>query len=240
MNLTDIHCHIIPGVDDGAKDFKTSCSMLKLASKDGISRIILTPHNKPGHHNCSQTTIVRLRDELQSYCDTNCLGITLFCGNEILYRHDFLDVIENQKALGLCESKYYLIEFNPRDDFRYIRDGLYEVLSNGYVPIIAHAERYDCLLEDSSYIEELKALGVLIQLNADSIMGKLGSKTKKFCKYLLREDMVSFVASDAHDSLKRVPKLGDCAKYIARKYGDSMMYEIFEHNPDCVIYNRVI
>lgn len=240
MNLTDIHCHIIPGVDDGSKDMETSRRMLDIAYSDGIRRIILTPHNKPGRHNCKKENIELVCNDLQAYCDEQGYEITLYCGNEIMFRHELPECIENAKAITMCESQYVLVEFSPMDDYKYIRDGLYEVLAGGYTPIIAHAERYLCLTRDISLIEELHEMGILIQINADSLMGEFGHSLKKFCKSLMKEHLVSFIASDAHDTKRRVPKLNNCAKYVEKKYGAQYANKVFETNPTSIIMNYEI
>lgn len=236
----DIHSHIIPGVDDGARNMETSIRMLQIAAGDGISQIILTPHNKPGHHPMDFSKTASKVEELQNRLLDNNIAIKLYIGNEIYYRSELVWEIENGQAATLAGTHYVLVEFSPLDDYDYIRSGIYTLLMNGYRPVLAHAERYRNIRVKKSGLDDLAEMGCYIQLNADSIMGKYGFEIRQYTRKLLKKELVHFIATDAHDATKRVPKLSACAEYITKKYGEEYASYLLYDNPYKAIRDKEI
>lgn len=235
----DIHSHILPGVDDGAKDIETSMQMLRMAAKDGITEMILTPHNKPGHHSKTSVWMVKT-EELRERLVQESIDIKLYTGNELYYRSGLTDEIEDGHAYTLAGSRYVLIEFNPLDDYDYIRNAVNTVLMDGYYPVLAHAERYKNVCTKKYAVTELIDMGCFIQVNAGSIMGKFGFATKQFAKKLLKQHQVHFVATDAHDTGKRAPYLSECAEYVSRKYGRDYSRKLFHDNSEYILQDKEI
>lgn len=240
MELTDIHCHILPAVDDGSQSLEQSVAMLDIASKNAIHTIILTPHNKPGRHHLHAESMERRRRELAAAAEEAGISIALYDGSELFYRMGLSEELRKGEAHTMAGSRYVLLEFRPADDYDYLRNGVYELLSEGYLPIVAHAERYRCLTEHPERVEELYGMGAYIQLNAGSIMGELGFGIKRFTKGLLKKELVHFVATDAHDTAKRRPDLKKCADHIVKKYGQMYARRIFEENPSCILQDEII
>lgn len=236
----DIHSHILPQIDDGAKNIDMSIKMLRIAQQNGIYSIILTPHNKPMHHNASPEKIRSLTDEVQEAANKKEIAIRLYVGNEIYYRSNILEILEERKASTLADSMYVLVEFGPMDDFDYIRNGIYQLLSGGFRPILAHVERYGSVASSVERVRELVKMGCYIQINAGSVMGQYGFGTKKFTRQILKQGLVHFVATDAHDDVRRRPCLLDCAKYIDKKFGEDYAEKILKENPEKVINNEYI
>ena len=123
-----------------------------------------------------------------------------------------------------------LVEFSPSDPFEYIHRGIQRIQMKGYIVILAHAERYECLREEFDNVEYLDEMGVLIQVNAGSITGSGGRKLKKFVKALLESEMVFCVGTDAHDNEKRAPHMKKAAEYVKKKYGEDYARRIFFSN----------
>ena len=216
--MFDIHCHILPGVDDGAKDMEQSMRMIRTAYESGIRDFILTPHYKEGRHNASVPTIRRRLEEVRREAGKRGMKVSLYAGNEILYSGEAAERLEEGRALSLAGSRYVLIEFYPAHPFPYIRNALDEIGGMGYEPVLAHAERYECLLKDWENVRELKELNVGIQVNAASITGALGFGVKRFTDRLLKERLVDYVGTDAHDDGKRSPDVRKCLSCLYRKY----------------------
>ncbi len=229
--LIDIHSHILPGVDDGADSFEMSMRMLKCAADDGISGMILTPHNKPGHRHTHLLEMACRADKLREMTAEEDIHIELYLGSELYYRSGLLEELESGLAGTMAGSRYVLVEFGPPSDFDYIRNGIYSLLTGGYYPILAHVERYQNVCSQKYGIDDLIEMGCYIQVNAGSIMGKSGSKVKRFVKNILKQRQVHFVATDAHDLGKRAPYLSDCADYIRKKYGEDYCRKLFCENP---------
>ncbi|MDE7445684.1 MAG: hypothetical protein K2N15_08310 [Lachnospiraceae bacterium] len=236
----DIHSHILPQIDDGADSFETSMKMLHIAWKNGIGAIILTPHNKPMRHNASPATIQNLIKKLEEEALHRGIEIRLYAGNEVYYRSDILETLEDMQACTMAGSSYVLVEFGPMDDFDYIKGGIYRVLSGGYRPIIAHIERYRSICTKEERVEELIEMGCYVQVNAGSIMGQYGFGAKHFTRRLLKQDMVHFIATDAHNADKRKPELENCVRYISRKYSEAYASKLVYENPVQVIRNEYI
>lgn len=237
---TDIHCHILPGVDDGAQDLDTSLRMLHMAEENGIGRIILTPHNKPMHHNVTPKETGKKIERLRTAMEAEGISMELYPGNELYYRSGVLEELDADRINTMADSAFVLLEFGPLDTFDYIRGGTYELLSGGYRPILAHAERYRSLCSDWERVQELARMGCYIQLNAESIIGKTGGQIKHFCRRLLKLELVHFVATDAHSDGRRGPYLMECAKYLKRKCGESYTRRLLQDNPERVIADQDI
>lgn len=236
----DIHSHILYGVDDGAQSFEESMEMLRLAFRDGIRQIILTPHNKPMRNNVIPEQMAEMRERLQNQAKKEGMEITLYLGNEIYYRSSLLEDVEEGKAVTMTGSAYTLIEYNPMEAYAGIRKGMYETLSGGLIPILAHVERYDCLMHETGYVKELVDMGCFIQVNAGSIMGEFGLSTRLMVRKLLKQRLVHFVATDAHNTGKRKPCLSASAEYVAAKYGTEYQRQLFYENPRHIIEDRYI
>lgn len=237
----DIHCHILPGVDDGSSSMDETIAMLTCAQRDGITAMIATPHYHLGRKVCDfdriEQTFSKVSEEIRQ-CN---LSLQLYLGNEIFYSDTALEDIDCNRAHTMNQTRYVLIEFHPTHSFREIRHGVHATIEAGYIPILAHAERYQALAKDIERVEELVDMGCYIQLNAADIMGNDGFHTKMFCKRLLKEDLVHFIASDAHRATgSRVPQLKKCAAYIEKKYGTEYANAIFYQNPVCVLEDKYI
>lgn len=236
----DIHSHILPGIDDGSRNFSMSMEMLKAAAEDGITQMIVTPHNKPGRHNAGSEKIASLIRELEEEMEKKGIPIRLYPGNELYYRSGLTEEIGEKRAVTLADSDYVLTEFNPMDDYDYIRNGIYSLMAGGYRPVLAHAERYLKISGRADRIEDLLEMGCYIQVNGGSVMGDYGLSAKLFTRKLLKNELVHFVATDAHDMGKRSPKLSECAAWIGKKYGENYRQTIFFENPMHVIRNEYI
>lgn len=236
----DIHSHILPGVDDGAKNIEESMKMLRMAANDGIADIILTPHNKSKRHSAHFFRTAEYAEILRIRLAQENINIKLYVGNEAYYRSGLVWEIEEGRAYTLAGSRYILIEFNPLDNYDYIRNSINEVLMGGYYPVLAHVERYRNVCSKKNAVTELIEMGCLIQVNAGSIMGKFGFGTKQFSRKLLKQRQVHFVATDAHDTKRRTPYLSDCAEYISSEYSESYSRKLFHDNPGCILQDKEI
>ncbi|MDE6603578.1 MAG: hypothetical protein K2K90_15825 [Lachnospiraceae bacterium] len=239
-NLIDMHSHILPGVDDGSANHEMSVQMLRCAADDGISAMILTPHNKPGHRHMHFSKWLSKMDNLRKAMAEEHIEIELYMGSEVYYRSGVLEKIGNDAAGTLAGSRYVLVEFNPLEDYDYIRNGIYDLLMGGYYPVLAHAERYRNVCTGKHGVDDFIEMGCYIQVNAGSVTGKYGLKTKGFVRNILKRGQVHFVATDAHDLKRRPPCLSDCADFIRKRYGEEYSQKLFCDNPLYVIRDKEI
>ncbi len=228
--MVDMHCHFLPGVDDGSSDMEQTIAMLQNAAEEGIEAIIATPHYRNSHHCVSpealQERIAAVREEAKR----RGISVSLYLGNEVFYFNEIIEKLDAEEILTLNGTDRVLIEFAPSDDYKHIRNSLDMVTASGYVPILAHVERYECILNDYRRVNELKHMGVEIQINVPSIEGFVGRTVKKFCYELLNNQWVDYVGTDAHDDVKRIPKFRKCYRGLIKKFDPSYIEKIFYGN----------
>lgn len=231
MRLTDIHCHLLPKVDDGAKDEEEALKLLEMEYAQGVRRIIVTPHYRIEMFETEKEQIEFQYRWLKTAAKQLYDDLELYLGCEYHSNSQMLEDLKAHKRDTLAGSRYVLVEFSGMDSFAKQRKQIRELTGAGYIPVIAHAERYECLRKDIQNVKELIFFGAKIQVNADSILGEEGWKTKAFCKKLMKQDLLHFIASDAHRTKERVPNLGRCAEYIDKKMGHEYAQRIFVENP---------
>ena len=235
MKLIDIHCHILPKVDDGPDSVEESLKILKDMKRQGIKHVIVTPHYRPEMFEPSMKRVIYSYRHLRDIAYE--MGVSMSLGCEYYRNEQIIDHMDNRKRPSMAGSRYVLIEFSMNDLFPTIRNYVYELITHGYQPIIAHAERYFCC-QKMEKIQELKDMGALIQVNAGSVLGEEGWKLKKFCLELMKKDLIDFIASDTHNTSDRKLNLKKCASYVTKKMGKQYAERIFFNNPLNILKNR--
>lgn len=224
----DIHCHLLPEVDDGARNIEESIEMLRIALNNGITDIICTPHFRKGKSYATPQQIHCLIEQLCELTIEKGIPVNLYPGNEMYYTQEAEEDLETHKIMTLNNTDYVLVEFQTFDTYQHIRNSLDSIRGLGFYPILAHAERYDCLVKDWKLIKELKELGIEIQLNASSVAGEIGGKLKRYTCKLLKKELVDYIATDAHRKEGRTPDIRKCAEYLYKKfdrsYVDKLLY----------------
>lgn len=235
--IFDMHCHIIPEVDDGAKSEQEAAKILEREYDQGVRKIILTPHYRKGMFETSRR-IVREQFELVKYlAERTGEGIEAYLGCEFHVNMDMLQMIRRDTSYTMVESKYVLVEFEKDVQKKYMKERLYSLIAGGYKPVIAHIERYRSCRNDVELIREVADMGARIQVNADSVLGKEGFMTRWFCGCLLKEGLVDFIGSDCHGSIERISRIGETYEFVGRKYGTDYADVIFRENPQKILDN---
>ena len=236
----DVHSHILPALDDGARDLSKTREMLKTAYEEGIREIIATPHFFASRKSASveqiRETLARVEEEMQDWG----FSIKLYSGNEIYYRSEVPELLEEGKICTLADSRYVLVEFDPMTDYPYLRDGILKLDSYGYVPILAHAERYECLWEKKERLQRVKDHGGLIQVNASSFQGGMFDEMAKRARYIMKNDLLDFVGTDAHSTGKRSPRMQETSSYLYKKLGEKQAEKILFKHPEAVLQGKDI
>lgn len=237
--FTDMHCHVLPAVDDGSKDLDMSMNMLRTAYENNIRTIIVTPHNKVYQKSVSPQGIYTRIAQLQKEISKAHLEIQLYPGNELYFDSTLVERLENQSVLSMASTEYVLVEFNPMDEYSYISESLRKLSYEGWHPILAHCERYECLYRKRDRVSSLCQEGILLQVNASSVMEGLFSRTGRFVRRLLAEHKVSFIGTDAHrDHGERQPFMTECAAYIIKRYGEDYARKVLYENATELIRER--
>ncbi|QCX34368.1 exopolysaccharide biosynthesis protein [Caloramator sp. E03] len=249
--MIDVHCHIIPNIDDGSDSIETSLEMLKIASKDGIKKIIATPHFYPDIFENNPETILNSVENLNNISKELGIDIEVLCGQEVFLNRNLLKQYKDNKILTLNKSRYMLIEL-PMDSMPdYTFDIIYELALLGIVPIIAHPERYRYIINKPCFINNFIKEGCLIQINSSSITGLFGRHVKKTAIKLIKHNICHFIASDAHSNNIRIPALKKSLE-VAQKYNNEIVLNItqngnnllkdetIEHNSEILSENKRI
>lgn len=236
--LIDMHCHIIHGVDDGAKSKKDVGEMLLMEYRNGVRKIILTPHYRKGMFEPDEQEVQKGLNEIRQMIRELEIEMEVFLGCEYHANSDMIKELSEYERFRMNGSKYVLIEFSSRHNFIKIRNWIYELVKAGFEPIIAHVERYPAVTEKKELIQELIDLGAWIQVDAGAILGEDGWRLKMISRKLLKEELIHFIGSDAHDSKKRCPNLKECYLYVAKKKGAQYAKELFFGNPRVLLKSK--
>lgn len=229
--MIDIHSHILPMVDDGASSVEMALEMLSVAYQDGVDALFLTPHFAyPYGFINPKRKIMELFEELKYIVKKEHIPIDLYLGCEYLYtsKEDFLNQLKDITTLN--STKYILMEFFFDEQEETMIEAVQTVRNSGYIPILAHIERFDCVQNSPSLGKELLKNGALLQLNKGSVLGRYGRVVKETAEYFLSHHYYSFVGSDAHHPKLRSSLMYDAYDYVAYHYGKSYADEIFYEN----------
>jgi protein-tyrosine phosphatase len=238
--MIDLHCHILPGVDDGAHSLEEAVTMCRMAAADGCEAMIATPHQRRGEWwNADRAALAALADELQ---DRIGPGFHVYLGGEVHVDSELLAEIEKLPAGGgilpLAGSRYLLIEFDSRGTPREAIHLVHELVVAGWRPIIAHPEFIPWLAPDPELVARLVALGATTQVTAMSVTGDFGRRPQADVNTLLDAGLVHFVASDSHGPRRRPPGLGRARYLIAGRWGEEVAQRLVADNPKAVVENR--
>ena len=227
--IIDIHNHSLCGVDDGAKDLRESIEMLQAAAAQGIVAIILTPHYRHGMFAYPLDTIDEQYHMLKQ--EVEALGIRLYPGCEYHVNSGITDAFMSGRCHTLADGDYVLTEYSYQTEYSDMTRYTQQLLSCGYIPVIAHVERYACIQKEPGLCDMLADMGAVIQVNADSVLGLDGRGVARVCRKLLKKGLADVIASDAHGIKERPNHMGECYAYVAKKYGEDYAEQLFYRNP---------
>ncbi|MEE1012200.1 MAG: CpsB/CapC family capsule biosynthesis tyrosine phosphatase [Acutalibacteraceae bacterium] len=240
--MVDIHCHILPGFDDGSDNFEESLRMARIAAGGGTKAIIVTPHCNisSSHKNYFDKLYVDNFKELKARIKEQRIPLEIYPGHEIFATDDMIDPIKKKRLLTLCNSDYPLIEFAFKERSDSVYRKLRLLVAEGLTPIVAHPERYAFVAEDRSSSLRLKKIGCLLQLNKGSLKNKFGDNAYAISQALIRHELADFVASDAHSPYMRTPYLADAYEIVCDLHSEQYADILLKSNPQKVLNNEKI
>ena len=239
--MIDLHCHILPGIDDGAVTVDEAAEMCRLAAADGCEVLVATPHQRHSSWwNTNRHELESLRRQVEAKTGPKpklLLGAEIRIGSGLL---EDLDRLPDSGILPLAGSRYLLLEFD--------RHGLgpdpewlvHELRLTEWHPIFAHPELIPDLASDFDLMQNLAAMGALFQVTAMSVLGGFGSRIQDSVDQMIDRKLVHFVASDAHGLDWRPPGLGEARDAIAERWDERLADRLTSDNPRTVIENRSI
>jgi protein-tyrosine phosphatase len=207
--MIDLHGHYLPAVDDGAEDIDVSLAMLRLAQADGIEVAVATPHA------CGALCKVKDFDTLRCCLENwrtaikqTDIKIRVVAGAEVYFTSELLPILkDNRDLLTINNGSYFLLEFPSDYVYAHSKEFIFKILTEGFIPIVSHAERNSEIQRSPVILHDLVKAGVLCQLNAGSLRGDFGSQARSCAYELIQGNLVHVIASDAHDLESRKPEL---------------------------------
>ena len=238
--MIDIHTHIIPNIDDGAENVEETFEILKEAYKNGVTDIFLTPHYIKEYYDTNTNIREFWVKSIQDTLNKLEIPIKVYIGNEIYVSDDMDRFIYNNQVSCLNNSKYVLFELPMNSEIKYLDEIIFKIFNLDKVPIIAHPERYGFVKKDISVIRKLHKKGVLFQANYGSMIEVYGKDAKKTLERLLRENLISFVASDVHRPKTIYNNIEQSKEKIKQIIGEKKLEELTTINPRKIILNEDI
>lgn len=238
--VIDIHCHILPGIDDGAQTIEDSISMARLAVQEGITSIIATPHYKNGSYENKKQDILVKVEELNNVLQQEAIPLQILPGQEPRIYGELLADYENDEILTLnYGEKYLFIELPSGHVPRYTERLLYDIQMRGLTPIIVHPERNSEIIQNPDILYHLVEKGTLTQVTASSVAGYFGKSIKKFSLQLIEANLTHFIASDAHNVAKRSFKMTEAIDVVQKEFGMDMVYLLTE-NAELLVEGKAV
>lgn len=233
--MVDIHSHILYGLDDGAKTLEESVAMVRMAAESGTTDIVATPH--ANLHYRFDPNLIRERAQELEHATGEKLRVYTGCDFHLSF-DNIQDAIAHPAKYTINQKCYLLVEFSELLIFKNSAEIFGRLLDAGMIPVVTHPERNQLLQQRLEEIEVWVAEGVLIQVTAQSVTGDFGRGARDFSAKLFDRGLVHFVASDAHDCMRRPPKLDKARKRVEERWGAGIARKVFSENPQAVLEGR--
>lgn len=233
--MVDLHSHIIYGIDDGSESIEESIKIIEKAKECGVTDIVCTPHYI---YNTEYNSKKKNNKKILDLINKEVEGINLYLGNEIFICDNLIELLKKGEISPINDTKYVLIELPLCSTYHNLHEMIFQLRCEGYIPIIAHPERYLSIQSNPESITHLLEHGALLQSNVGSVTGFYGKRAKKTVKYLLKKHYIQFMSSDAHHEAHCTYELVNKAKKKIKFYTNKQYTEdIFENNPRIVLNN---
>ena len=233
--MVDIHCHIIPGVDDGSRSWEMTRDMCRIAADDGVRHIVATPHCNH-EYSYDRQRYEELIDKLEEAAEGR-LEFSIGCDFHFSFEN-ITDAIENPKRYSINGTRYLLVEFSDYSIPPNVNELIFQFTSRGMVPIVTHPERNPLLVCRPEKVLDLVNAGALVQVTANSVTGYWGEKARSVSQWLLAQGAVHVIASDAHDPKRRRPVLSEARSTVARMLGERLAEDLVSNNPQAIVEGK--
>lgn len=200
MVMVDLHCHLLPGIDDGSKNMEISLRLAREATENGITHALLTPHHMNGRYINHKQDVIKLTTKFQEKLKKHGIPLTVFPGQEVRINGQLIEALDENDILFADEgNRYLMLEFPDDDVPHYTNQMIFELQQRGIVPVIVHPERNTKIMAEPELLYQLLERGCLSQITASSYVGTFGKKVENFSKKLVANGQGYLFASDAHD-----------------------------------------
>ncbi len=234
--IIDVHAHILPGVDDGSRSMEESFRMLERAAAQGLTAVIATPHysrrRKPEEY-------MELAAKLQQHIREKIPDMKIYLGQETYYHEELDESLRSGKALSMNGSRYVLAEFDPGAPYQTLFRGLRKLILAGYVPVLAHMDRYLCLRQEIN-LDDLAGSGCIFQMNYESLEGKWLQKDVRWCRRQVGQGRIQLLGTDMHRMDYRPPQIDGAWKWLESHVSETMLRAMTYDNPMRLIQDKKI
>ena len=239
--MVDIHCHILPRMDDGASDMEEALAMARMAAISGVTDLVATPHF-PGRRE-SMALLPKLKERYEALSAAIArqeISLTLHRGAEILCTGETVELAEENLLPTIGDTRYLLTEFYF-DESRSVMDAILEgIAAAGYIPVVAHPERYDDIQRDPLFLQRWFHQGYVLQMNKGSILGAFGSRVRHTAEIMMRTGLAHLIASDAHSAERRTPHMGRLMEWMDHYLDPQYARILLEENPHRLIRGDIM
>lgn len=237
--LFDLHSHILPGLDDGARDLEETKKLIDMAYEQGIRHIIATPHYIKGENYYTRDQLLECFEQVKKMEAIIHPDLELYLGHEIFYSISIIDDLKAGEIQTLNGTRYVLVEFSNHISYRELQQAMRNIILARYNPIIAHMERYECLFKHSERVRELQKMGVYFQMNVGSVIGGFFDRRVRECRKLILEGDIQLLGTDMHSIKHRPPRMAEAMEWINKKVPDELRKKLLYENPIRVLNNEV-
>ena len=247
MRFIDLHCHLLPGLDDGSTSIVETVEMMRIARQRGTRGIVATPHAfqpvfATGTSIAMCGAFSRTTDELSDlsqYAKHSFLKeMDVYLGSENLITPEFFEALKERKILTLSGSRYLLVEFPTFMPYPLVEKAAEQILESELIPVLAHVERYDFFRRQPERLDELKQRGCVIQVNAKSLEAEGGDEESKLAFSLARRGLLDVIASDGHDLARRRPDVQGAFDYLSREFSEQSLSRWMSENPARILADQ--
>ena len=233
--MIDIHCHILPEVDDGPKSWEIAEGMCRMAAQDGITHMVATPHANDRYY-YDRAYLLNLLEQLQQRVGPTP-QLNLGCDFHLSYENTQA-AMQNPERWCIANTRYLLVEFNNFSIPPPLDDWLAYMCERGNIPIITHPERNPILQKSPERVMQWVSFGCAVQITASALTGSWGETCGKMARFFLKKGAVHFLATDSHDTVRRPPILSQGRKIVEKEFGADVALALVEGNPAAVLSNK--
>ena len=238
--MIDLHNHLLPGIDDGARKVEETLEFLRLARRDGVQVVVATPHMKPGvYDNHRETILQRVALVREAARGDEAEGVTLLPGAEVYYTADLAARARAGELMTVGDrGRYLLLELPYQQVPMHVDDSIFQLRLLGVTPLMAHPERVAYYLEDIERVAASVRLGALTQVTASSLTGKFGEKARDFALAMLQRNLIHVLATDSHDVRYRPPGRAEACRAAAAIGGEAGARRMVQDTPQAILDGR--
>ena len=238
--FVDIHCHLVPEIDDGARSWEDTLAMAQMAVADGIETIIVTPHQLGAFGYNSGDAIRAAASQVQEFLAANHVPLRVLPGADVRIEADLVALVKRGRVVSLADKKRHVLLELPHELYVPLERLLAELRAAGMTGILSHPERNQGILSDPSVLRPLVDAGCLMQVTAGSLLGAFGPQIQKFSEWLIEQQLVHFLATDAHGPKSRRPLLRQAFERAVQLASWERAVAMCSDNPACVAEGRAL